>query len=103
MITKLHAYGFNKESLELISDYLCKRWQRIKIYDNFISCAELLQGVSQVSVLGPLLFNIYINYLFILTEFTDVCNFADDTTFFECDSDLKHLVARLKHDTKINY
>ena len=32
---------------------------------------------------------------------TDVCNFADDTTFFAYDSDLKHLMERLEHDTKL--
>ena len=36
-----------------------------------------------------------------LTECTDVCNFADDTNFFACDSDLKHLMERLEHDTKL--
>ena len=81
MIAKLHAYGFNKESLEIILDYLSKRWQITKISDNFSFWAEILQCVSQGSVLVPLLFNIYINDLFFLTEFTDVCNFADDTTF----------------------
>ena len=49
----------------------------------------------------PLLFNIYINYLFFLTECTDVCNFAADTTFFACDSNLKQLMQRLGHDTKL--
>ena len=39
--------------------------------------------------------------MFNLTEFTNVCNFADDTIFFACDSDLKHLMERLEDDTKL--
>ena len=38
--------------------------------------------------------------MFFLTECTDVCNFANDTTIFACDSDLKHLIERLEHGTK---
>ena len=41
LIAKLLVYGFNKESLELILDYLSNRWQRTKIGDNFSSWAEL--------------------------------------------------------------
>ena len=95
LIAKLHAYGFNKESLELILDYLSNRWQRTKICDNFSSWAELLQGVPQG------LFNIYIDDLFFLTECIDVCHFADDTTFFVCDRDLTHLMEKLEYDTKL--
>ena len=56
---------------------------------SFSYWAELVQGVPQGSVLDPLLFNIYLNDLFYLVEFTEVCNFADDTTFFACDKDLQ--------------
>ena len=60
---------------------------------------ELLLGVPQGSVLEPLLFNIDINDLFFLMESTNVCNYADDTTFHACDMDLENLVRRLEHDS----
>ena len=101
LIAKLHAYGFNKDSLQLINDYLSKRFQRTKINKSFSSWAELIQGVPQGSVLGPLLFNIYLNDLFYPAECTEVRNFADETTFFACDKDLKTLISRLEHGSHL--
>ena len=48
-------------------------------------------------VLGPLLFIIYLNDLLYLDQSTEVCNFADGTTFFACNKDLKILISRLEH------
>ena len=68
-------------------------------FSSFSSYIELSQGVPPVSVLGPLLFNIYLNDLFFLSEVTDLCNFADDTTFYACDMDSNSLIKRLEHDS----
>ena len=56
------------------------------------------ERVLQGFVLGTLLFNIYLSNLFFLYEFTDLCNFADDKTFYACDMDLNSLIKRLEHD-----
>ena len=98
LIAKLHVYGFSKESLKLIKSYLTNRWQRTKLNTGFSKWTEILLGVRQGSVLEPLLFNTYINDLFFLTESTNVYKYADDTTFYACDSVLHYLISRLEHD-----
>ena len=100
LLAKLHAYGFDRDSL-VFHSYLSNRYQRTKINKSFSLWSNIVCGIPQGSVLGPLLFNIYINDLFYMTELTDVCNFADDTTFYACDSSLKDLVNRLEHDANL--
>ena len=95
LIAKLHAYGFDKTSLRLLKSYLSDRWQRTKINTSYSSWSGLLVGVPQGSVLGPLLFNLFINDLAFVIK-TCVCNHADNNTPYTVDMCLGDPMAKLE-------
>ena len=80
LIAKLHAYGLSLSSLKLVDDYLLNRKQRAKVNSKFSSWADILKGVLQGSILGPLLFNIFLSSLFIIIDRTDFASYFDDNT-----------------------
>ena len=100
LIAKLNAYGFSHDSLLLLYSYLANRWQRTKINNTYSSWSEILLGVPQGSISGPLLFNIYLNDLFFINIEYDLCNFADDNTLHLCDLSLDRLVHKLEASAK---
>ena len=69
LIAKLHAYGLDIKSLKLMFSYLTNRNQRVKINGTYSSWSEILFVAPQGSILGPLLFNIFICDLSFYTKF----------------------------------
>ena len=77
---KMHAYGFSIDAVTFFYWYLKRHKQNVRINKTHSVFQILLSGVPQGSILGPLLFNIFINDLYVWVSKTDLLNFADDNT-----------------------
>ena len=82
IIAKMHAYNFDYDALILINSYLSERMQRTKINTEYSSWHDIIIGVPQGSNLGPILFNIYRNYIFFTIDNVNIANFADDNSLY---------------------
>ena len=80
LIAKMHAYGFDLNSLTFFYSYLKNRKQNVKINNTCSIFQVLLSGVAQESIMRLILFNIFINGLLMGTKNSELHNFADDNT-----------------------
>ena len=101
LIAKLEAYGFGNSALKFFYDYMENRKQRTKVNGSYSSWRDLKKGVQQGSILGPLLFNIFINDIFYFVDKSKLANFADDTTVYTTADNILNLLTILKDETSI--
>ena len=92
---KLNAYGLSKDAVELIDDYLSNRKK------NSSSFLNIIKGVPHGSILGPIIFNIFINDIFYFIDKAKLFNYADDNTMSLSHSDFATLVEILVRESKV--
>ena len=91
LLAKLDAYGFSFNAIKFVQSYLSERFQRVNINNNFSEWCKILLRVPQGSILGPLLFNIFINDIFYFIQDAYICNFADDNALYSIEDNLKEV------------
>ena len=99
LLAKLEAYGFSMASLKLMQSYLCNRFQKISVNASFSDWKEIETGVPQGSILGPLLFNIFLSDISYFINNGNLCNYADDITFYSIEKNLN----MVKENVKISF
>ena len=103
LIAKLHALNFDMNALSLIFDYLTGRKQRVKINSSFNSYLDISQSVPQGSILGPLLFNLFLCDLFLFVEEADIMSYADDNTPYVCSENIDVTLQKLEEVGKVPF
>ncbi len=104
VLEKMHAMGFSNNFLVWMTNYLTERRQFVQIDDRMSELATLQFGVPQGSILGPMIFNLYVSNLEKYLQ-CPCYQYADDTTFFhhskpnelnQCTTELNNTITRLE-------
>jgi hypothetical protein len=98
LLCKLQHYGVRGIPLCWFSSYLYNRKQFVSINGIKSELANSFNGVPQGSVLGPLLFLLFINDLNVSLKFSTAYHFADDTNLLHINKSLKNLNKNMNHD-----
>ena len=101
IIAKLNAYGFKRDSLKMVYSYLKGRRQCVRVNSSDSKFQTILAGVPQGSILGPIIFNIFINDLNYFLERASLHGFADDHTITAFDKNLERLKQNLNSEANI--
>ena len=98
LLPKLKAHGFLKQALSFMCSYMKNRRRRVQMNNKFGSLKEVIAGIPQGSIDGLLLFNLFINDLFLFICFSTLSNYTDDNNLFTTETDIQLINQMLLSD-----
>ena len=98
LMKKLTIYKFDDTALKWFQSYIDGRTQKVVVGAHMSDKQDVTSGVPQGSILGPLLFIIFINDLSLYTELCNIDLYADDTNLHVSDKDLNNIESKLNTD-----
>ena len=100
LIAKLHAYGLSFDTVTRLNWYLKDRKQNVRINKIFSPFQNILSGIPQGSILGPILYNTFLNDLFLCIKKSDLHNFPDGNTITATCNTLIGLLKTLEQESE---
>ena len=101
VVSKLAAYGFDKNMICYIYSYLKSRKQCVSVNNIKSTFEEIISGVPQDSVVGPILFKIFFNDFFYFILVASAYNFADDNILASFTKTIENLISILESESEI--
>lgn len=97
-VAKLRAYGISQNATAFLADYLTSRRQRVKVGSSLSDWIAITKGIPQGSIMGPIIFNIFINDIFSAIKDGTLFNYADDNTVLISAESVAGAKAKLKNE-----
>ena len=101
IIAKLKAYGADDKTVTLLGDYLSNRRQRVKIDGCVSSWSNIIKGVPQGSIMGPIIFNLFINDIFSTIKDGLLFNYADDNSILVQAQKKEDVIKKLENNAEV--